>query len=277
VNTATTGGNRTGSSESSANTFHTVEVNYFPNVSPAYSYGATLTPAIFGAQKNDGGIFSNYATIFGPGSDLGDNLTPGSITALPQNTNLQTTLTYSASTHAFTLHLSQIAPNGSLTTLITEVPALDLDDEFSYDPDFPFQVNALAIMAYQDGYNTSTTPTLTADLTFQKLSVNVAATALQNLSALTLSGGTTTLTSVLGTGNSAITVNPNATLNITASQTLSALNIGPGAVVTFSSGPPAFAGASAFDKTAPLVPEPGATLLILLGAVFLPHRRRPVV
>ncbi len=273
VNTSLTGGNRTGPPISLANTFHTVEVNYFPNVSPIYGYGATLTPAIFGAQRNGGGIFANYATIFGSGSDLGDNQ-PGSITALPENTNLQLSLTYAASPRAFTLQLAQIAPDGTLTTLVTEVPTLSLGSTFSA---FPFEVDALSIMAYQDGYNTSTPPTLTADMTFQKLSVTVPSAVTQTLPTLTLSGGTTTLTSALGSGASTITVNPSATLNITASQTLSALNIGPGAVVTFSSGPPAFAGTAAFEKTALLVPEPGAAVFILLGAAFLSHVRRRVV
>ncbi len=272
VNTATTGGNRTGSPTSSRNTFNTVEVNYFPNVSPIYGFGATLTPAIFGAQKNSGDIFANYATIFGSGSDLGDNTT--GITALPQNTNLQLSLAYSASTHAFTLQLSQIALNGSLTTLVTEVPVLDLDNESSYDSSLPFQVNALAIMAYQDGYNISAPPTLSADVTFQKLAVTVPSAVVQNLPALTLSGGTTTLTSPLGTGSSAITVNPNATLVISASQTLSSLNIGAGGVVKFSSGGVAFAGELGLEKTDAQVPEPGATVLVILGAAILPHRRR---
>lgn len=276
VNTATTGGNRTGSPTSSANTFNTVEVDYFPNVSPIYGYGATLTPAIFGAQKNTGNIFANYATIFGSGSDLGDNTT--GITALPQNTNLQAALTYAASTHAFTLQLSQIAPNGSLTTLVTEVPVLDLDNEPTYDPTRPFQVNALAIMAYQDGFHTTSPPTLSADVTFQKLSVSLPAAGVLNLPTLTLSGGTTTLTSPLGTGTSTITVNANAALHISASQKLAALNIGPGAKVTFSSGGGGgFAGEPDFDKAAALVPEPGAAALLIPAALIFCHRRRRVV
>lgn len=277
VNTATTGGNRTGSPTSSANTFNTVEVDYFPNVSPIYGNGATLTPAIFGAQKNTGNIYANYATIFGSGSDLGDNAPPG-ITALPQNTNLQLTLTYAAGTHAFTLQLSQIAPNGSLTTLVTGVPVLDLDNEASYFPAWPFQVNALAIMAYQDGYNTSSPPTLAADVTFQKLSVSLPAAGIQNLPALTLSGGTTTLTSPLGTGTSTITVNANAALRLSASQTLAALTIGPGAKVTFSSGGGGgFASEPDSDKAAALVPEPGAAALLIPAALFFCHRRRRVM
>ena len=276
VNTGTTGGNRTGSSTSSANTFHTVEVDYFPNLSPLYGYGATLTPSIFGAQKNTGGIFANYATIFGTGSDLGDNTPPG-ITALPQYTNLQAVLSYAASTHAFTLQLSQIAPDGSLTTLVTEVPVLDLYNASTYDQTRPFQVNALAIMAYQDGYNTSAPPTLSADVTFQKISVNVPDAVVQNLAALTLSGGSTTLSSVLGNGNSTITVNPNATLNITASQTLSALTIGSGGKVQFSSGSAGSAVDTGFDKSTVMVPEPGSAALLLSGACLFPQRRRRLV
>jgi len=272
VNTAATGGNRTGSSTSSANTFHTVGVDYFPNVSPFHGWGATLTPSIFGAQKNAGSIWANYATIFGSGSDLGDNAT--GIPELPQSTNLQLSLSYAAGTHAFTLSLAQIAPNGSLTTLVTEVPVLDLDNEPTYDPTLPFSVNALAIMAYQDGFNTANPPTLTADATFQKLSVTVSSTFVQSLPSLTVHGGTATLTSALGTGSSSITVNPGTTLAVSASQTLSSLTIGAGATVKFTSGGGSFSGASGSEKTGALVPEPGVAALVLLGAAILSHCRR---
>ena len=74
------------------------------------------------------------------------------------------------------------------------------------------------------------------------------------------------MNSALGTGTS--TVNANATTNISTSQTLAALNIGAGAVVTFSQTPPPFAGFSAG-----VVPEPGSLSLLLIGALGLATRR----
>jgi hypothetical protein len=138
----------------------------------------------------------------------------------------------------------------------------------------PFSVNALAIMAYQDGFNTANPPTLTADATFQKLSVTVPSTFMQSLPSLTVHGGTATLTSALGTGSSSITVNPVATLAVSASQTLSSLTIGAGATVKFTSGGGSFSGASGSEKTGALVPEPGVAALVLLGAAILSHCRR---
>jgi autotransporter-associated beta strand protein len=104
----------------------------------------------------------------------------------------------------------------------------------------------------------------------------------QTYSTLTTSAGTTNVNSALGTGSS--TLNANATTNIGASQTLSALNIGAGAVVTFGDGPfafgfgdapePAFAGGSTALTSAAVVPEPGSMALLLTSALGLLCRRR---
>ena len=172
VNHTLTGGNRTGTPADygSDNTFHTVEFDYFPNLT--FYGGPTLTPTVFGAQKGTADAFGNTATIFGPGSDLGDNTT--GITTLPESINLQATLTYTGSTRQLTLEVAQINPTtGALTTLVTEVPPLNLLDPpafgAGYDPAAAFNVNALAIMAYQDGFTTPADPSLVADVTFQKL------------------------------------------------------------------------------------------------------------
>lgn len=175
VNHTLTGGNRTGTplDYSSDNTFHTVEFNYFPNVSALYG-GPTLAPTVFGAQKPGADAFGNTATIFGPGSDLGDNLT--GITALPQNVNLQATLTYTGSTKQLALQIAEINPlTGALTSLVTGVPVLNLLDPpafgAGYDPLASFSVNSLAIMAYQDGFTTPGDPSLVADVTFQRMAL----------------------------------------------------------------------------------------------------------
>jgi hypothetical protein len=172
VNHSLTGGDRTGSSADfgSDNVFNTVEFNYFPNVSPTYGSGRTLTPVVFGAQSAGGDAFSNFASVFGSGSDLGDNVSPA-INALPQSTLLQATLNYSASTQLLTLTLQQVNGDNSLTTLQTGVPALSLA---SLSPGF--SVDSLAIMAYHDGFNgdLNSDPNgtaLVADMAFQQIGV----------------------------------------------------------------------------------------------------------
>ena len=166
VNHTGTGGNRTGTSAnfSSDNVFSTVEFNYFPNVSPLYGSGRTLTPAVFGAQSGGGDAFSNFASIFGSGSDLGDNVSPA-ITELPQSTLLQATLNYTAATKMLMLTMQQVNANLSLTTLETGVPALVLS---FISP--TFSVDSLAIMAYQDGFN-SGAPAIVADMDFRQIGV----------------------------------------------------------------------------------------------------------
>jgi len=172
VNSALTGGDRTGSFSNfgSDDVFHTVEFNYYPNVT--FFGGPVLSPAVFGAQKGGGDAFGNFASIFGPDSDLGDN-TVG-ITALPQSATLEAVLDYNGATKVLTLTMNQVNANGSLTLLNTELPALDLDTTF-YDGAFPFVVDTLAIMAYNDGFTSTGNPSLVADLTFERFEFTSAA------------------------------------------------------------------------------------------------------
>ena len=95
----------------------------------------------------------------------------------------------------------------------------------------------------------------------------------QSYATLTTSAGTTNLQSALGTGNSIL--NANATTNITVSQTLAALNIGNGAVVTFGTGAASFSASDGDGATlAAVVPEPGAVSLLVIGSLGLLWRRR---
>jgi hypothetical protein len=170
-----TGANRTGSgfgaSAVPADVFHTVEFNYFPQLSTfdPSAPGPTLTPAVFGAPKG-GNAFNNFASHFEAASDLGGNST--GIKALPQSQTLQATLAYTSGNETLTLTMHAVNADGSLTLLNTEVPPLTLatPPSFSnYDRFSPFQVDALAIMAYRDGYlNSPSAPSLVADLTFQR-------------------------------------------------------------------------------------------------------------
>ncbi len=170
TNTALTGGDRTGSLAdfNSANTYHTIEFDYFANVT---SFGGpTLSPAVFGGP--DGSAFNNFASIFGSDSDLGDN-TVG-VTELPQSTLLEAQMAYDGAAKILTLSMFQVELDNSLTVLDTELVPLDIDAFGSaYDPLNPFAVNALSIMAYNDGFTTALDPSLVADVTYHGISLVV--------------------------------------------------------------------------------------------------------
>ena len=94
----------------------------------------------------------------------------------------------------------------------------------------------------------------------------------QNYNTLTTSAGTTNVNGSF-TGGTA-TVNANATTNFGTSQTLAALNIGPGVEVTFGSG-----SALAMDfwgdvVASDVVPEPGSLGLLGIGVLGVFGRRR---
>jgi hypothetical protein len=175
VNSALTGGNRTGTDGIyiDDDVFHTIEFNYFPNISTFSSppIGPTLTPAVFGAQKPRADAFGNFAAYFFSEADLADNTT--GINELPQSVTLEAVLLYRSATKMLTLTMNQVNPDGSLTLLDTEVPPMSLISLplfGTYDANFPFTVDSLAIMAYHDGFTTTNNPSLVADLTFQRLS-----------------------------------------------------------------------------------------------------------
>jgi autotransporter-associated beta strand protein len=87
----------------------------------------------------------------------------------------------------------------------------------------------------------------------------------QKYGTLTTSAGVTTIGGTFT--STGATVNANATTNFTTSETLGALNIGAGAVVTFGT----VAGPLAFEA---VVPEPSSIALAAMGAAVIGFRRR---
>jgi len=175
VNSSLTGGDRTGSLANfgSDDFYHTVEFNYFPNVSTFFGTGPTLAPAVAGGQVNSNAdAFANFASVFGPESDLGDNT--NGLTALPQNTVLEVVLAYTATNKTLALTVSQVNSNGTLTLLDTGLVPLDLVAN-GYNTNSPFKVDSLAIMTYQDGFTTTNDPSLIADLTYQRFDFTTSA------------------------------------------------------------------------------------------------------
>ena len=97
--------------------------------------------------------------------------------------------------------------------------------------------------------------------------------SLQTYSTLETDAGTTNVYTPVGTGTSTITAN--AATNLYVSQTLSALNIGNGAVVTFGNGLPFAPEPVKFSGAAVgIVPEPSSIGLLIVGAFGLIARRR---
>jgi len=143
-------------------------------------------------------------------------------------------------------------------------------DAFVFGPDFP-------IGTVVGAENAPVTSNFAGASFLKKDSGTLTLTGVQNYSSLILSGGTTNLATTLGTGTSAISVSGNTTLNITASQTLSSLTIGAGAVVRFSSGGGGFAGDIRESKESVLVPEPGVAALLACGAAIFFRRRHRFV
>ncbi len=170
TNHTLTGGDRTGSVAdfTSDNVFHTVEFNYFPNLSNFG--GPVLTPSVFGGQFPGNDAFANFASIFGSDSDLGDN-TVG-VNSLPQDTPLEVQMAFDGTTRVLTMSMFTVGAGDVLTPLLTEVPALDLVAfGSSYDIFNPFQVNSLSLMAYHDGFTTAEFPSLVGDITFDFVSL----------------------------------------------------------------------------------------------------------
>ena len=172
TNHTLTGGDRTGTigNFASDNTFHTVEFNYYPNVSPQFG-GPTLSPAVFGAPlPND--AFANFTSVFGSTANLGDNAV--GITELPQDTPLEAQLAYDGASKVLTLSMFTVGPGNVLTLLNTELVPLDLVAFGSgYDSLNSFLVDSLSIMAYQDGYTTAEDPSLVADVRFDFVSLTL--------------------------------------------------------------------------------------------------------
>jgi hypothetical protein len=189
VNSTLTGGNRTGTPGvwTDDDTFHTIEFNYFPNITDWMGAitGPTLTPAAFGARKPGSDAFGNFAAIFGSPSDLHDNTT--GILALPEQIMLQADLVYDGAARAVTLNMYQVAGDGTLSSLNTELVPLNLPG-FGYDTNFPFLVDSLAIMAYRDGFTTEADPSLVADVIFDRIEVTDAIPEPSSIALVVLGG-----------------------------------------------------------------------------------------
>ncbi len=170
-----------------------------------------------------------------------------------------------------TLVVNSDAAFGNAANLVSLYNGATLRAAGNITSNRPFEIYTFGgpnIVFDTNGFNITlgAASTLTGD-NLEKIGAGILTIAgAQDYDILTTSGGTTNVKSPLGTGFAI--VNANATTNIGTDQTLAALNIGPGAVVTLDSALPAPAASFA------AVPEPGTFGLLLLGAPGLWRRRR---
>jgi hypothetical protein len=174
TNQATTLGDRTGSpaNPNGYNTYNTVELDYFPNVSTLFG-GPTLSQAVFGGNPG-GNATNNFSGNFDSSTVL-SNHAPG-VTALPQDMLLEAQLAYEAAGRTITLSMYQVGAGDVLTLLDTGVTPLDIDDppwNGNYDIFNPFVVDTLSIMAYQDGYTSTNDPSVLADVTYRGIHLTI--------------------------------------------------------------------------------------------------------
>jgi hypothetical protein len=156
INTTTTGFNRTGSlSDFRSDAYDTIDVAYFPQVSPLFG-GPWLAPAVFGSETSDD-AFADFRFASVP-----FELTPGMpylivaehTAAAPTGTGRRLIIT------VYTLGRGGrpvAAPGGRVEVDLTSLGG--------------FAVNALAITAYEDGFNafTASGRSVRADLDYDLL------------------------------------------------------------------------------------------------------------
>jgi hypothetical protein len=151
---ATTGDDRTGDPDDfRADTFDTLEFDYFPNVSPFFGGPFTGGAAFGGAAGED--AFANFVFAAVP-------------LALPLGAPLEASLAHRSIDGTVEIRVSAIAPGGE------RLPLLDAPVVLSAGSLAPgFALDAVGIFAYHDGYNvfSDSGRSLRADVDFHFLQV----------------------------------------------------------------------------------------------------------
>lgn len=167
-NTVTTGWNRTGTAPlfGDADVYDHVEASYFPNVT-AWG-GPTLTPSVFGADTGPGDAFSNFAALFGPAADLGDN-PPGQLGELEVGRTYRLALVYDPCAATLLLEVSDLS-SGEPLLQDTGLTPLELGFLMATAP---FRADALTVTSFQDlaDFDPST-PAMTAVVRYHRLSLD---------------------------------------------------------------------------------------------------------
>lgn len=134
MNRQTTGEDRTGDpADFRADTFDTLEFDYFPNVSPFFG-GPFTGAAAFGAPAGDD-AFANFAFVSVP-------------LALPLGEPLEARLRHRAAEGGVEVSVARVLPDGSRAALL-DPPAVLRTGALSPG----FALDALGVFAYHDGFN----------------------------------------------------------------------------------------------------------------------------
>jgi len=136
INAATTGFNRTGNlSDYRSDTFDSIEVAYFPQVSPLFG-GPYLSPAVFGSAVSDD-AFANFA--FG---SLPFEFLPGA--------SYLVTLEHRAEARKVIVTAWSFGPGG----IPAPIAGGRVEADLSYLAGF--RIDSIALTAYEDGFNAFT-------------------------------------------------------------------------------------------------------------------------
>ena len=154
MNSQTTGDDRTGDLEDfAADTFDTLEFDYFPNVSPFFG-GPFTGGSVFGGAAG-GDAFLNFTFASVPLDLLLDQPVEARLSHFPKEGRID-------------ISISRILPDGSHQALLASPVVLDTS---ALSPAFLF--DAAGIFAYHDGFNifSESGRSLRADVDFHRLEV----------------------------------------------------------------------------------------------------------
>lgn len=165
VNLVTTGNDRSGSPTTNGDTFDSVTLDYFPNVTPFFA-SPTLSPTVFATAPTAGSpAFDVIYSVFGEQSAL----SAAGEAPLPLDTFLTSHLAYDAAVHRVTLSLATDAgsllinaeggADGNNTTIQLQLPETA-----------DFRMDAYALTLWKDAWAFGV-PSVQADVVFDSFAV----------------------------------------------------------------------------------------------------------
>jgi autotransporter family porin len=244
-----------------ANTLNTTAGANVVGGTPMVAFGATTLTGAATFNPTTAGVALASVTGAAQGLTLGGTATNNTVGAI--------TTTTGTVTKTGTGHWTVIgnATNSGLTTVANGILQVGAGGTSGALGSGNIVDNAALIFSRSDALTVNGAISGTGSVTNQGGAANVLTLGgAQSYATLNANAGTTNVNGSFTNGTSVVNVAANAHLNFGASQTLGALNIGAGAVVTMTATP-------SLASTA-AVPEPGSLAFLTVGALGLLARRR---